>query len=625
MRRCSRTSAFGFWILASVSWVASAPLMADVPPEVQRDLDADALDRDALDEDFRAKLTALAVRCRQLELSDQAQITSSWFVDRDPRRLYLFLPADTDFTKPEAAAEEVVHQWYSKFMLYRREYAASLFRLATAMLDRGDAPAAYQLLYEILREDPDHSSARRVLGFRRRGSGWRRASTRITRRRVGTTHPKFGWRRNEYWRIESRHFRVLTSCSPEEGTRLARQLETFHDLWQQVFFAHWSTGEALAARLAGHNELLGRERKHKVVQFRDRQEYVKQLAQLEPQIAVSLGYYMHGRRTSFFYAGKESLRATWFHEATHQLFQESGEAIERVGEKWNSWILEGIAVYMESLVPHRGYWTLGGFDADRLQYARARMLSGGKYTPLSELVRLGREDLQRHPDIRRIYTQSAGLVHFFMNGSNARFRRAIIDLLRAQYQGRDSTRSLVLLTGTDFNELDDQYRQFLQVSEQDLRFLNPPPFVRSLILGRSAITDDGLKRLADHQQLEWLDLSFTAVTDTGIDLLAGLTNLKQLSLEGTRVTNRSLNVIANFGDLEELDLSGTEVTDAGVKKLAALGNLKVLWLSDTAITDETLTVLTTLKKLEYVDVDKTQVTSDAWLKFSKVLERNAEN
>ena len=182
-----------------------------------------------------------------------------------------------------------------------------------------------------------------------------------------------------------------------------------------------------------------------MVQFKNRQEYLAQLAPLEPQIAVSLGYYMHGRRTSFFYAGDESLRATWFHEATHQLFQESAQAIEGVGEKWNFWILEGIAVYMESLVPHGGYWTLGGFDADRLQYARARILSGGDYTPLSELVRLGRDDLQRHPDIRRIYTQSAGLSHFLMNGSNARFRQSLVDLLRAQYQGRDSTRSLAIL------------------------------------------------------------------------------------------------------------------------------------------------------------------------------------
>ena len=176
----SQITVFGCWILGSVGWLAASTLFGG-------DTAADA--RRELDRDFRTKLESLAELCRQLELPDQAETTSSWFVERDPRRLVLFLVLDADSTRPDKAAPEVVHQWHHKFMEHRRLYAASLFRLAGRILDNGDATAAYQLLHEVLREAPDHAQARSVLGFRRRGDVWHKASTRISRRSGRTAHP----------------------------------------------------------------------------------------------------------------------------------------------------------------------------------------------------------------------------------------------------------------------------------------------------------------------------------------------------------------------------------------------------------------------------------------------------
>lgn len=576
--------------------------------------------RRQLNREFRANLEMLSARCRVLGLTEQAQVTSSWFVTRDPNRQYLFLVPDTDPTEPSKEAPQLVRQWHHRFMLYRRQQAAALLELAQKTLDKGHATIAYQLLHEVLHEDLNQEQARRILGYRRVAGDWRKPSRSVRLGRVRDAHPQFGWKRDRYWRILSQHFRITTSHSPKAGTRLAEQLEEFYGLWQQIFFRYWSSKEALSARLAGENELLGREQKHEVIQFRDRDEYLDRLSQVEPQIAVSMGYYMHGRRTAFFYAGDESLRATWFHEAAHQLFQETRQTIDDVGAKWNFWIVEGVAVYVESLRPHDGYWTVGGFDADRLQYARTRTLKGGAYTPLEELVRLGRDDLQRHPDIRRIYTQSAGLAHFLMDGSGARFRRPLIAQFRTQYSGRDTTNSLALLTDTEFGTLDSLYKEFLEVGDEHLVHLGPPPFVRNLALGCTAITNEGLKYVARCDQLQWLDVSFTRVTDEGMNSLRDLKNLRQLSLESTRVTDTSLDVIAQFSELEELDLSGTSVTDAGIAKLIRLHKLKVLWLTNTAVTDEVFTTLKSLKNLKQLDITGTRVNKAAWSAFRKRLE-----
>ena len=68
-----------------------------------------------------------------------------------------------------------------------------------------------------------------------------------------------------------------------------------------------------------------------------------------PNIDISIGVYMDDMRTAYFYADKESDDRTLYHEATHQLFHESRPVSPKAGQLANFWIIEGIAMYMESL------------------------------------------------------------------------------------------------------------------------------------------------------------------------------------------------------------------------------------------------------------------------------------
>jgi hypothetical protein len=117
---------------------------------------------------------------------------------------------------------------------------------------------------------------------------------------------------------------------------------------------------------------------------------------------------------------------------------------------------------MESLVQHDGYWTLGGADAGRMSAARQRLLEARFYVPLAELVTFGVDQLQHHPDIAKIYSQSAGLATFLMHGLHGRYREALANYLDEVYAGRATAHTLSELTGVAYPVLDQQYREFIE-------------------------------------------------------------------------------------------------------------------------------------------------------------------
>ena len=395
--------------------------------------------RQKLDATYAEQLSQLAAKCDELGLKDEAATTRGWFVHRDAGREYLFLPDDDSAKSPKPSASRVSQQWYERLQALRTAHAEQLFALARQAVAQHEPTVAYQLLHEVLRENPDHAEARRVLGYSKNIRGlWLQFAGTPSAVPGGLDHPKLGWRRRTYWRLETPHYNILTNHSPKAAVELGRRLEDLYALWQQVFFIYWSSEEALAARLAGGNEPLARARpKMNVVLFRNRAEYVSQLTPAQSQIALTLGIYMDEQQTAYFYAGDESIYPTWYHEAAHQLFQESLPGLVSPGKERNFWLVEGAAMYLESLAQHAGYWTIGGWDADRLQFAHYRALAGDFAMPLAELGKLGRDDLQKSPDIRKLYAHSAGLAHFLMDGEQGKHRPALIGLLKAVYEGRE--------------------------------------------------------------------------------------------------------------------------------------------------------------------------------------------
>jgi hypothetical protein len=554
-----------------------------------------------------------------LDLQAQANVTGAWFIPRDPRRQYIFLPSESDPAQPADDAPKIVHQWYAKFLEYRRQHAAALFELAERELHADRPTRAYQLLHEVLHEDSDHEQAREILGYRRVSDRWRRPTGLIKTRQGRVPNPSLGFGAGQYWIVESGHFSITTNHSEEAGRRLVEQLEELHTVWQQLFFRYWSSRSVLERRFEGKGMTSRSLKRHKVVLFRDRQQYLDHLTPHEPLIEVTVGIYLEPRKSAYFYVGEESKEHIWFHEIVHQLFSETGRVPAGVGLNTNFWIIEGVALYMESLRRMEHYCTIGGIDADRLQYARYRALNEGFYVPLDQLVVLGRRALQEHAHIRRLYSQSAGLAGFLMDYQRGVYRSAVVDYLRTVYQGRDRAGTLANVAGVPLSALDKQYHEFLNVTDDDLAFLASMPVAKNLSLGRTAVTDAGLTHLAGHTQLEWVDVAHTQVGDSGLAHLKAAKGLKHLIAEYTKITDAALPTIGSFDDLEILDLTSTNVTDAGLTHLASLAKLRELWLGGTRISDAGLVHLEGLKNLETLDIRETKVTADGWKRLKRVL------
>jgi hypothetical protein len=148
------------------------------------------------------------------------------------------------------------------------------------------------------------------------------------------------------------------------------------------------------------------------------------------------------------------------------LFQETKPTAKRIGGLANFWVIEGVATYFESLTEHNNpeaglYFTIGESHAGRLPAARER-LAAGFYVPLVELTQLGKDDLQRHAEIGKVYSQSAGLAAFFMDGDGGRYREPLVRYLDAVYEGRDGDDSLSDTMGASYDELDAAYHEYME-------------------------------------------------------------------------------------------------------------------------------------------------------------------
>lgn len=127
--------------------------------------------------------------------------------------------------------------------------------------------------------------------------------------------------------------------------------------------------------------------------------------------------------------------------------------------------------------------------------------------------------------------------------------------------------------------------------------------------GRSnAITDDGLRHIAQLSALEELELVGCEVSDRGVAHLSILTALKSLDLMDTQVTGDCLKHFAGVVSLERLFLTDCPLTDEGLFNLREQSELSELHLGGTRITDMAIEHLSNLKQLDTLLLDHTAVT-----------------
>lgn len=93
----------------------------------------------------------------------------------------------------------------------------------------------------------------------------------------------------------------------------------------------------------------------------------------------------------------------------------------------------------------------------------------------------------------------------------------------------------------------------------------------------------GLVTLSD--QIIWLKLGKTKVTDAGMKELSRLKHLSKLHLEHTEVTDAGLASLVDLPYLEYINLVGTKVSDQGLKMLCTSKSLKSIYTWNSAVSE----------------------------------------
>lgn len=463
----------------------------------QRSFAEDEILRAALE--LRAKYAAdikkLADWCDENGLGDEARKTRLAIGPNDPHKLFVpVLPDEVGPPDPPAGASPKALEWHKRFWQIRREGAVSFFDLARRAVRGGRAGLAFDLALASIQANPDCEPVRRMFSYQKYGGRWRTIYEVRKLRSGNVWSDKFGWlpkgRLHKYgqgerylagrwisaeedaqrhadintgWDIETEHYSIRTNHSIEAAVAVGKKLETLYRLWRQMFVRYFCSQADMVSLFDGRGRPgSGARPKFHIVLFRDRDDYNRSLRASMPNIGISTGVYVESMRRAYFFVGPDSDDRTLYHEATHQLFHESRPVVNGVGSKSNFWIVEGIAMFMESLRSEDGFHILGGFDDERVHAARYRLLHDDFYVPLGELVDFSMVKLQEDPRIAKLYSQSAGLTNFLVFYDGGRYRDAVVSYLLAVYTGRANRSTLSRLTGTDYPTLDEQYRQFLK-------------------------------------------------------------------------------------------------------------------------------------------------------------------
>ncbi|GAB4141588.1 MAG: hypothetical protein Kow0040_30340 [Thermogutta sp.] len=472
------------------------------PPAADADELAAAVQRKF--EAYREKLGQLADWCESQGLAEPARRTRAWLqpVAQD-RLLVPILPNKIGGETPSDEAAPAVQDWYQKWMALRRQQAEDLFALARGAVRQGRAGLALDLALRALHENPDHEALRRIFGYQPYAGEWR-TRYEVGRLRAGQIwDDRFGWipkaqlprfergerpaeprwvsaeedarRRRETntgWTVDTEHFQVWTDHSLEGAALVGKKLETLHELWSRLFVRYYLTeAQVLSLFDARSRAFAPQPMQHKVVVFRTRSEYNEALRNRAPQIEITGGMYVGDRRTAYFFFHdppeggdlEQSLDVTTvYHEATHQLFYELGRVAPTAGRRSNFWVIEGAAMYMETLRREGDFLVLGGIDTPRMIAARFRRLQDGFYIPFREFTAMTMDDWQSDARIGAIYSQAAGITNFLIHYDGGKYREAMVQCLLAVYRGTDTPDALARLTGRSFAGLDEEYLQYLK-------------------------------------------------------------------------------------------------------------------------------------------------------------------
>ena len=145
------------------------------------------------------------------------------------------------------------------------------------------------------------------------------------------------------------------------------------------------------------------------------------------------------------------------------------------------------------------------------------------------------------------------------------------------------------------------------------------PDLESLAVRQTGVADADLPAIAGLGRLRSIDLGKTAVTDAGIAHLRPLRGLMSVVLDDTGVGDASLEVVAEWPEVWQLLATKTKITDAGLAHLARLPKLRTLFVGGSSLSDAGMPALGRVAGLERLILDQASGLTDEGLASLRAL------
>jgi len=428
--------------------------------------------------ELAVKIEPLVKRAAELGLAQEAAALWERLKELYPQGFYDDPPAVADV----AASDTEIEQYKNEKVELLKAHANTLMTLAQQCYRAGLIGRAYDMVWEAIQYDPDHSTARKLLGQVRYEDEWVSLYTANMMRRGMIFNDEFGWIRKadlpryqqdllplggrwlprekveevrstwaHAWIYETEHYRIRTNTTLADAVEFGKYVEENYELFFRVFLGYFSA-KSQSEMLFGVNQP---KNKLHVNYLADRDEYLRLVGE---GASGSLGIYTGRDKTAYFFKTDWSTNIRVLkHETTHQLFDASRRTSYRLSR--GNWVIEACATYMETCHRRNGRIATEGTNAPWVQNFADILKNGGEVT-VKEF-----DEINSYFGFQMLpvaYPQAASLAYYLMESEDGKYRERFVDYVTAFYTGRLSRGgTLEEYIGVPFDEMDEEFHRFI--------------------------------------------------------------------------------------------------------------------------------------------------------------------
>ena len=231
---------------------------------------------------------------------------------------------------------------------------------------------------------------------------------------------------------------------------------------------------------------------------------------------------------------------------------------------------------------------------------------------------MNKQAFQSRRDLPYLYSESAGIVHMLMDSRQYDLQPVLIRFMKQIHDRKLRPGVFQKMIGRPYEELDDDYANFLQVSSRDVeKRIENADTTTELAAMNGKLSDTAFETLGTCVNLRKLDVSKSNLSKERAIKLQRLDLLREIYLNACVLEPGSLRPLGQLAGLRVVDLSNSSINDSQLSELLKIPNLQFLQVANTRVTDAGLRTIAKLPNLKEVDLTRAKVTDTGVANFKQ--------